>query len=128
VNPWHQPRDDLRARSARQTRPRKLSAIFTELCTDLAGDLHCKGYVGRTIGIKLRYDNFRIVTRDKTIDVPTCDAGIIRRVAGECLKRVSLERRLRLLGVRIGGLSHADAGALADNRSEESTPSLFESS
>ncbi len=115
---------DLHARRDRE----ELSAIFTELCADLAGDLQSKGYLGRTIGIKLRYDNFRIVTRDHTIDVPTQDAGIIRRVAGECLKRVSLERRLRLLGVRIGGLSHANAAAMVDNRREVSTPSLFEAS
>jgi DNA polymerase-4 len=44
------------------------------------------------------------VTRDRTIDAPTQDASVIRRVAGECLKRVPLERRLRLLGVRIGNL------------------------
>jgi DNA polymerase-4 len=115
---------DLHAKRDRD----ELSAIFTELCTDLAGDLQRKGYLGRTIGIKLRYDNFKIVTRDKTIDAPTQDASVIRRVAGECLKRVPLERRLRLLGVRIGGLSHADAAALVDNCSEEPTPSLFESS
>jgi DNA polymerase-4 len=83
----------------------ELSAIFTELCESLAGDLARKGYAGRTIGIKLRFDNFRTVTRDQTIETPTQDAKAIRRAAGECLKRVELTRRIRLLGVRIGSLS-----------------------
>ena len=113
---------DLHARRDRD----ELSAIFTELCSDLAGDLQRKGYAGRTIGIKLRYDDFRIVTRDKTIELPTQDSRVIRRIAGECLKRVPLERRLRLLGVRIGGLSHANAAA-AEGPGDEATPSLFES-
>ncbi len=82
----------------------ELGAIFTDLCQRVAADLQRKGYRGRTIGIKLRYDDFRSVTRDQTIDLPTHDAATIRRVAGLCLKRVPLERRLRLLGVRVGGL------------------------
>src|SRR3546814_5974074 len=44
-----------------------LSEIFVKLCTQLEGDLLRKGYVGRTIGIKLRFDNFRTVTRDLTL-------------------------------------------------------------
>jgi DNA polymerase-4 len=110
---------DLHARRDRD----ELSAIFTELCVELAGDLQRKGYVGRTIGLKLRYDDFRIVTRDKTIDAPTQDARIIRRVAGECLKRAPLERRIRLLGVRVGGLSSAAAAAAA---ASGRSSSLFE--
>ena len=102
----------------------ELSAIFTELCVELAGDLQRKGYVGRTIGLKLRYDDFRIVTRDKTIDAATQDARIIRRAAGECLKRVPLERRIRLLGVRVGSLSHAATGGAPV--AQESSPLLFE--
>ena len=102
----------------------ELSLIFTDLCVELAGDLQRKGYVGRTIGLKLRYDDFRIVTRDKTIDAPTQDARIIRRVAGECLKRVPLDRRIRLLGVRVGGLSHALAATAS--AAAGASPSLFE--
>ena len=90
--------------SVRHDRP-ELSRIFTELCERLAGDLARKGYAGRTIGIKLRYDDFTTVTRDRTIAAPTQDAQAIRRAAGLCLKRVSLARRIRLLGVRIGTLS-----------------------
>ena len=83
----------------------RLSRIFTGLCVKLAEDLGRKGYVGRTIGLKLRYDNFKTVTRDHTLDEPTGDAAAIRRAAGECLKRVPLDRRIRLLGVRVGALS-----------------------
>ena len=82
----------------------RLSRIFTDLCVKLAGDLGRKGYEGRTIGLKLRYDNFKTVTRDRTLDEPTADAAAIRRAAGECLKRVPLDRRIRLLGVRVGSL------------------------
>ena len=87
----------------------ELGAIFTDLCERVAEDLRRKGYVGKTIGIKLRYDDFRIATRDHTIDHFTADAKTIRQVAGQCLKRVALERRLRLLGVRVGKLARADS-------------------
>ncbi|MBL8339453.1 MAG: DNA polymerase IV, partial [Rhodoferax sp.] len=87
----------------------ELGAIFTRLCEQVAGDLQRKGYVGKTIGIKLRYDNFKIATRDQTIDHYTADARTLRRVAGQCLKRVPLEQRLRLLGVRVGALARQDA-------------------
>jgi DNA polymerase-4 len=82
-----------------------LSALFTDLCTRLAGDLARKGYAARTIGLKLRFDDFRIVTRDVTLPAHTMEAAAIRRAAGLCLKRVDLTRRLRLLGVRAGSLA-----------------------
>jgi DNA polymerase IV len=82
-----------------------LGRIFTDLCVRVAQDLERKGVVGKTIGLKLRYDNFKTVTRDCTIEEPTRDPVRIRRAAGECLKRVPLDRRIRLLGVRIGTLS-----------------------
>lgn len=82
----------------------ELGAIFTELCEKVAGDLQRKGYAGKTIGIKLRFDDFQCVTRDQTLAQPTADASTIRRAAGQCLKRVPLQRRLRLLGVRVGSL------------------------
>jgi len=85
-----------------------LTAVFTSLCERVAADLQRHGYVGRTIAIKLRYDNFQALTRAQTLEFPTADAAVIRRTAGLCLKRAPLERRLRLLGVRVGGLVAAD--------------------
>lgn len=86
----------------------RLTKIFTDLCVRVAGDLERKGYAGKTIGLKIRFDNFHTVTRDLTLDTPTQDAKVIRRAAGECLKRVPLDRRIRLLGVRVGALARAD--------------------
>jgi DNA polymerase-4 len=113
----------------------ELGAIFTELCEQVAQDLQRKGYVGRTIGIKLRYDDFRTATRDQTLDHYTADAREIRQAAGLCLKRVDLKQRLRLLGVRVGKLAKADApeaqvnyaasGPTAPPRVEERTLDLF---
>jgi len=82
-----------------------LSAIFTELCSRVANDLKQKGYRGRTIGIKLRYDDFQTVTRDSSLPLATDDPVTIRRTAGECLRRVPLDKKLRLLGVRVGALN-----------------------
>lgn len=94
---------DLHAREDRDI----LSGVFTALCERVAEDLRRKGYRGRTIGLKLRYEDFSTVTRDASLPQPTDDAGVIRRTAGACLKRVSLDKRLRLLGVRVGNLSVA---------------------
>ncbi len=91
---------DLHARKDREA----LGKIFTRLCEQVAGDLGRKGYVARTIGVKLRYDDFRRATREITLDAYTADARLIRRTAGLCLKKAILDRPLRLLGVRAGNL------------------------
>lgn len=82
----------------------ELTKIFTELAEQVATDLQKKGYAGRTIGIKLRFDDFKTVTRDLTLPEPVVEAAAIRHAAGLCLKRVDLARRIRLLGVRAGSL------------------------
>ena len=76
----------------------------------LALDLQRKGYEARTVGVKLRFDDFRIVTRDQTLAQHTQEPETLRWAAGQCLKRVDLSRRLRLLGVRAAGLRRAGAG------------------
>ena len=95
----------------------ELGHIFTHLCERVAEDLRRKGYAGKTIGIKLRYADFKTATRDQTIEQAVADAASIRRVAGLCLKRADLTRRFRLLGVRVGHLvAAADAADAAPTR------------
>ncbi|HYF58975.1 MAG TPA: DNA polymerase IV [Burkholderiaceae bacterium] len=84
-----------------------LARTLAALSRQVAEDLRRKGYRGRTIGIKLRFADFRTVTRDRTIEAPIDDEATIRRVAFECLGRVEMRRPVRLVGVRVGELSPA---------------------
>ncbi len=92
-----------------------LGKIFTELCRKVSADLQRKGYVAKTIGIKLRYEDFKIATRDLTADSYTADGATIRQLAGQCLKRVALQKKLRLLGVRASTLLTVEQAQAIEN-------------
>ena len=96
----------------------ELGSVFTRLCEQVAADLQRKGYVGKTIGIKLRFDDFSTLTRDHTLPHYTDDAAAIRAAAGQCLKRAPLSKRLRLLGVRVGSLLAAQDAKLLSKPKE----------
>lgn len=86
----------------------ELGSAFTRLCDQVAADLQRKGYVSRKIGIKLRFDDFKTVTRDLTIEDATANAKMIRRSATHSLKRIDLDKTIRLLGVKAGSLQRPD--------------------
>ena len=81
---------------------------------------------GKVLVVKLRYDDFRIVTRSITLPRPTRDPATIRLWAGRCLKTVPLDKRLRLIGVRMSALVAGDEPpAMAVAPSHDSLP-LFD--
>ena len=82
----------------------ELSEIFTSLCVKLSEDLRRKAYAAKTLGIKLKYADFQVVTRDITLAQPVFEAVDIRREAQECLKRVPLAQKIRLIGVKASSL------------------------
>ena len=94
---------DLHARLDRE----ELSRILLDLCQRLAGDLARKGCLAQNVGIKLRFEDFTTVTRDLTLPRPVGDATSLVEAARSNLRRVALDRRLRLLGVRAARLSEA---------------------
>lgn len=100
----------------------ELGAIFTTLCEQVAADLQRKGYAGKTVGIKLRFDDFKIITRDLTLPAAIDNAAAIRQAAGQCLKRAPLQRRLRLLGVRVGNLMASTQDSHAANPPAKAGP------
>jgi DNA polymerase-4 len=96
---------DLHPRTDRE----RLTAILLELCAGLAKDLERKGFAARTVGIKLKYDDFSIHSRDVTLPWAIADADGLRDAARDCLRRVPLDRKLRLLGLRAGSLCRPDS-------------------
>jgi DNA polymerase-4 len=86
-----------------------LTAMARQLCASLAA--HGRG--GRTIGIKVRLDDFSTVTRARTIPTPTCDVEVVTAVAVRLLEDYAPARPVRLIGVRVAGLTATGAQAEA---------------
>jgi DNA polymerase IV len=92
-----------------------LAAMAQTLCASLAAN----GRSGRTIGIKVRLDDWTTVTRARTLAEPTCDVGVVGTVARRLLDQYAPPRPVRLLGVRVAGLASA---AAPGEESEETAP------
>jgi DNA polymerase-4 len=82
-----------------------LSMMAEELCAGLAANERS----GRTIAIKVRLDDFTTATRAHTVAEPTCDAELVTAQALRLLEEYTPPRPVRLLGVRVAGLT-APAG------------------
>jgi DNA polymerase-4 len=85
----------------------EIARTLAALAREVAEDLREEGYCGRAIGIKVRFADFETHTRVKTLPEPTASETAIRKAAFECLGRLKLDRRVRLLGVRVGELERA---------------------
>ncbi|WP_243321259.1 DNA polymerase IV [Geothrix sp. SG200] len=102
-----------------------LSRILRDLCERLAGDLDRKGYLAQNVGIKLRFEDFTTVTRDHALPCPVADAASLLEAARGNLRRVTLDRRLRLLGIRAGALVKPGQ-PLSPEQERPATPGLFD--
>lgn len=78
---------------------------ITVLADDVTAELRAEGYRGKTVTVKIRYHDFRTHTRAQTLDEPTDDVGIIRDAAIGLLDRFTMDRPVRLVGVRMSGLT-----------------------
>jgi DNA polymerase-4 len=86
-----------------------LEAMTRGLCDSLARNARS----GRTIAIKVRLDDWTTVTRARTIAEPTHDFTAVLAVALQLLRDYAPARPVRLLGVRVAGLSSPAAAPVA---------------
>jgi DNA polymerase-4 len=93
------------------TRLADLEAVLWRQAERVSSRAKGYGLSGRTVVLKLKTSNFRLLTRSASLDAPTQLADRIFRVAQAALKREADGRRFRLLGV---GLSNLAPGAEAD--------------
>jgi len=98
-----------------QDRDRLLELIH-RWAADLAEHLARNAQGARTTTIKLRYPDFRTITRSRTFAAPTCDPATIAATGADLLIRALEERPapVRLLGLGLRGLaSHAQLALFA---------------
>jgi DNA polymerase IV len=79
---------------------------IASLAKELCRRLRSRDLEGRTIGIKVRLDDWTNVTRAQTVEEPTNDPEVVVPVALELLRAYAPPRPVRLLGVRVAGFTH----------------------
>jgi DNA polymerase-4 len=92
--------------------PEVLRAEARRLAERVGNRLREHGLAGRTVTIKVRYPDFRTITRSATAPEPTSAAADIARQAVDLLARAELHLGVRLLGVSVHNLVAAPAHQL----------------
>ena len=92
----------------------RLERILAEQSERLGEALRARGLSGRTIGIKVRLDDWTTVTRVHTVDEPTNDPDVITRHALALLRAYAPPRPVRLIGVRVASFAGADERPASD--------------
>ena len=88
----------------------ELESILAGQAAELCRRLRKRELEGRTIGIKVRLDDWTNVTRSHTVEEPTNDPDVVGPLALELLRAYDPQRPVRLLGVRVASFeSDADA-------------------
>jgi DNA polymerase-4 len=96
-----------------------IAKTLAELTKDVVTSMKEEGYQGRTMTVKVRFSDFKTYTRAKTLAESTDSLEEIRRAAFDCLKRVELNKKVRLIGMRIGNLAPKTSPLLAGGNKGE---------
>jgi DNA polymerase IV len=96
-----------------------LERTLREQTEELCRRLRKKELEGRSIGIKVRLDDWTNVTRSQSVEHPTNDPEVVWPIALDLLRAYDPPRPVRLLGVRL-----ASFDGEADDAAEEDEPQL----
>jgi DNA polymerase IV len=86
----------------------EMAASIASLSEELCRRLRSRGLEGRTIGIKVRLDDWTNATRSQTVEAPTNDPAVVTPIALELLRAYSPPRPVRLLGVRVASFEQGE--------------------
>jgi DNA polymerase-4 len=83
----------------------ELLAYYLELCEQVARRLRRHGVKGHTVVVKLRFSDFKTVSRSRTLPGPIDTSHELYSVVKQIFEAMNLQRiRVRLVGVRVEGL------------------------
>ena len=89
--------------------------------------LRKKNLKGKTIHLKLRYEGFETITRNKTIAEKTANTTLIHQTIVELFdKNYQTQRKVRLLGVGVSGFSEQAAEQLSIFSKKQKTDSRLD--
>lgn len=81
-----------------------IAKTLAELTKEVVINMKEEGYQGRTVSVKIRFNDFKTYTRAKTLSRHTDSEEEIRKAAFDCLGRLELKKKVRLIGVKVSHL------------------------
>lgn len=88
------------------TDARFLESTLSYLLEKAAAQLRAEGLRARCVTLKLRYADFKTVTRSRTLSIPACEDHILFAAAVDLFRRLFTRRtRVRLIGVGLTSLT-----------------------
>ena len=83
--------------------------ILSEICEDVSNRLQYSNKVGKTITLKVKYDDFTKITRSISLEHPIYKAADIRTSVYNLVKNLEKNKgKIRLLGVTVSNLSETE--------------------
>lgn len=84
-----------------------IAKTLAELTREVVASMKEESYQGRTVAVKIRFNDFKTYTRAKTLSGHTDSEEQIRKAAFECLGRLELRKKVRLIGIRVSNLERS---------------------
>ena len=111
VVPWHDPKSiGAEETFGHDTRDvGRLRATLLAQADRVAAELRATRLLGRTVTLKLRFADFRTITRRGTGDTPTADGSEIFRRVWTAFSKVPRPQAVRLIGLSVSGFASAAA-------------------
>ncbi len=91
----------------------RLRQVLLDLVDDVAMQLRAAGKYASLARVKLRWQGFQTITRQRAMPQPACDDFSLRTSAGEIFRELDLTRPVRLIGFGVGRLVVHGAGQLS---------------
>ncbi|HLR91057.1 MAG TPA: DNA polymerase IV [Balneolaceae bacterium] len=89
-----------------------IHGFLHELSRKVSGAMKKKKAAGKTVTLKVRYDNFETITRSHTLPNYTRDPAVLEEVARKLLSDTEAgQRKVRLLGISVSTLNTHHRGA-----------------
>lgn len=83
------------------------------LCDKVGYRLRKRMMSGKTISIKIKFNNFKVITRAKTLEAPTHHTEVIYETAMALIKKALTGQPIRLLGVTVTNFDDAKSGQVS---------------
>jgi DNA polymerase-4 len=92
-------------------RQQEIEEGIDSVLDDVWGYCERTGTSGRTVTVKIKYADFQIVTRSRTLADPVSSREVLARTSIELVRTIfPLEKRVRLLGVALSNMAERTDG------------------